>query len=61
MKPTDDQENADRRTVRPGPDRRVRHPDGRLLEGAEEVVWSTYWQRRLDDGDVVAASPKKDR
>jgi hypothetical protein len=39
-------------TISPAADRRVRHPDGRVLEAGTEVDWSTYWQRRLDDEDV---------
>lgn len=41
--------------LKPAPDRRVRHPgDGRLLDPAGETVpANAYWQRRLNDGDVV--------
>lgn len=41
--------------LKPAPDRRVRHPDGRLLDDAGEAVSATpYWLRRLNDQDVVA-------
>lgn len=39
----------------------VRNPVNRLplpVEGAE-VEMNTYWQRRLNDGDVVDATPPK--
>jgi hypothetical protein len=42
-----------RKTISPAPDRRVRHPDGQLLEPGTKVEWTPYWQRRLDDEDVV--------
>ncbi|PZO88606.1 MAG: hypothetical protein DI623_12340 [Sphingomonas sanxanigenens] len=38
---------------------RVRHPGGALLTGPDAVEWSSYWQRRLDDGDIELASEKK--
>lgn len=42
-----------RKTVRPAVDRRVRKPDGSLLdEQGESVVWSSFWLRRHRDGDV---------
>lgn len=33
----------------------VRRPDNTrpLAAGGETVGWSVYWQRRLDDGDIV--------
>lgn len=39
--------------IKPAPDRRVRRPDGSLLEGEDTVERSSYWMRRLQDGDVV--------
>jgi hypothetical protein len=46
--------------VKPAPDRRVRKPDGVLLEEAGETVErSSYWMRRLRDGDVVQVETKK--
>jgi hypothetical protein len=45
----------DTRDIAPAPHARVRHENGRLLDDAgETVTWSTHWQRRLDDGDIVA-------
>ncbi len=45
----------------------LRKPDGSYLaEQGEVIVWSTYWQRRLDDGDIIISddpehdAPKKD-
>lgn len=44
--------------LKPAPDRRVRHPDGRLLDPAGETVErSPYWRRRMTAGDVVVATP----
>jgi hypothetical protein len=50
---------SDIRTIQAAPGRRVRHPDGRglLKDGGEAVAWNSYWQRRLQDGDVVIAPP----
>lgn len=46
--------------LKPAPDRRVRHPDGPLLDDAgEHVSPSPYWTRKLDDGDVVEAKATK--
>lgn len=42
-----------RKTVRAAAGRRVRKPDGTLLdEQGESVMWSSFWLRRLRDGDV---------
>lgn len=42
-------------TIKPAPDRRARHENGRLLAaGGEMVARSPYWLRRLADEDVVA-------
>lgn len=30
-----------------------------LAEDGEEVVINTYWQRRLNDGDVIKIKPAK--
>lgn len=40
-------------TISPAPDRRVRRPDGAVLEAGERVEWSPYWARRLNDEDIV--------
>lgn len=45
--------------IKPAPDRRVRHPNGALLEGEETVERSSYWMRRLQAGDVVQVETKK--
>lgn len=46
--------------VKPAADRRVRHPDGRLLEDAGELVThDAYWARRLLEEDVVEAKPAR--
>lgn len=40
---------------------RVLHPDGRpLADDGERVTWSTYWARRLRDGDIVIVSPEQE-
>lgn len=46
--------------IRPAKGVRVRGPDGRVLppEGAE-VPRSSFWFRRLRDGDVELVEPKK--
>jgi hypothetical protein len=42
-------------------DNPVRKPDGGYLaDEAESVRWSPYWQRRLDEGDIVIA-PKAEK
>ena len=50
-------------TVTPAPHRLVRKPDGApLAADGERVDLNSYWQRRIDDGDVVvipADQPKK--
>lgn len=46
------------REIAPAADRRVRHEDGRLLdEAGETVAWSTHWQRRLNDEDIIQLRP----
>lgn len=41
-------------TLQPAPDRRVRKPDGTLLAAAgERIELNSFWQRRIDDGDVL--------
>lgn len=38
----------------------VRKPDGRVLAAAgERVALTTYWRRRLRDGDVLEARPAR--
>lgn len=46
--------------IKPAPGRRVRKPDGSVLqeEGAE-VERNAFWQRRLLDGDVIEAERPK--
>jgi hypothetical protein len=47
---------SDIRLIKPGDGRRVRRPDGRgglLSDAGERVEWNSFWQRRLQDGDVV--------
>lgn len=40
--------------LRPADGVKVRHPDGRQLAAeGERVTMSSFWQRRLDAGDVV--------
>jgi len=42
------------RILRPAEGVKVRHPDGRQLAAeGERVTMSSFWQRRLDAGDVV--------
>jgi len=44
----------ERRALAPTEGGRVRKPDGTVLAVAgESVVLDTYWQRRLDQGDVI--------
>ena len=41
------------RQIAPVEGRRVRHENGNLLDPmGEGVVWSPWWARRLDDGDI---------
>lgn len=51
-------------TLKPAADVVVRKQDGKpLAADGEAVELNSYWQRRLDDRDVVvvpAAKPKKD-
>lgn len=43
--------------LKPAAGRRVRKPDGALLrEAGERVERSSYWLRRLGDGDVEPTS-----
>lgn len=46
--------------LKPAPDRNVRKPDGpHLAAEGEPVPKNTYWQRRLNEGDVkIVASPE---
>lgn len=44
--------------LQPAPGLKVRHPDGRHLDPAGELIeMSAYWFRRLAAGDVVEAAP----
>lgn len=47
--------------IKPAEGRVVPHPErgGFLSEQGDEVVINAYWQRRLNDGDVVKAKPAK--
>lgn len=48
------------RFIKPANGAPVRKPDGTHLSDAGElVVWSTYWHRRVDDGDVEIATQEK--
>jgi len=45
----------DVRTIRPAPDRRMRHPVvgfPLLAAEGEEVTWNSYWERALQAGDI---------
>lgn len=48
--------------VKPAPGLVIRDPDLRdlLPDAGREVPDSGYWQRRLRDGDVIAAAPPAD-
>lgn len=47
--------------VKPVKDRRVRMPDGRLLDDEGETVpHSAFWDRRIADRDVTYGKPKRD-
>lgn len=52
-----------KRFIRPAEGLKVRRPDGRhLAETGESVEDSSYWQRRIDAGDVLEgekSSPAK--
>lgn len=45
----------ERKVLKPAKGVKVRRPNDRrhLAEGGEEVTMSSYWLRRLADGDVV--------
>lgn len=48
-----------KKTIKPAqPGLVVRHPENgrKLAATGEEVEWSAFWQRRLNDGDVVEAT-----
>ncbi|RYY25241.1 MAG: DUF2635 domain-containing protein [Sphingomonadales bacterium] len=46
--------------VLPAPDRRVRKPDGSLLDAVGDTVQDIpYWRRRLADEDVVIGKEPK--
>jgi hypothetical protein len=47
--------------IKPAEGLRVRKPCGKLLnESGETVVLTTFWQRRIDGGDVVDMGAAKD-
>lgn len=46
--------------VKPAPGLKIRYPDApdrHLPEDGAEVAASSYWMRRLKEGDVVKVSP----
>lgn len=44
--------------LKPAEGLKVRQPDGQVLpEEGKEVELTTYWRRRLRDGDVVEIKP----
>lgn len=47
------------RIVKPAREgQQIRRPGGRHLAPAgETVAWNSYWQRRLNDGDIVIPDP----
>lgn len=47
--------------IKPASGRVVPHPErgGFLAEQGEEVTLTAYWQRRVNDGDVVQDKPTK--
>lgn len=46
--------------IKPAPGLKVRKPDGgELKPDGEQVEPSSYWLRRLADGDVVESKPVK--
>ncbi len=59
---------AESKFIKPAGDNKVRRPDNRkhIKATGETVEWNSYWQRRLDAGEVVVvdlnaakAAPKK--
>jgi hypothetical protein len=49
-------------TIKPAPGRRVRVPELGYTELPAEglpVTWSPYWERAIQDGDVVAIKAKR--
>jgi hypothetical protein len=41
------------KNIRPASTAQVRHANGTALDPkGEAVTWSTWWQRRLNDGDI---------
>jgi hypothetical protein len=47
--------NIPKTIIRPREGLRVRKPNGQQLQvSGEPVVWNSYWQRRLQDGDIEA-------
>lgn len=46
--------------LKPGPGLKTRKPDGTYLSAEGEwVPLTTYWRRRLADGDAVKSRPKR--
>lgn len=46
--------------VVPSEGRRVRHPDGRLLDAqGARVERTAYWQRKANAGDVIFSKSRK--
>ncbi len=49
---------SEQKHLRPAPGLKVRRPDGaHLSETGETVVVNSYWQRKLDAGDVTEFKP----
>jgi hypothetical protein len=51
----------DRRLIRPADGLLIRDCTNMqmLPKDGKEVVWSSYWERRLNDGDVVIVNEKQ--
>lgn len=51
----------DTKFVKPAPGLKVRNPETglHLPDEGDQVPLTTYWRRRLKDGDVVDAKPAK--
>ena len=48
--------------IKPAPGRMLRDLNGnQITEAGREVVLTTFWQRRLNSGDAIKATQKKER
>lgn len=45
--------------IRPAKGKNVYTPEGVKLTGEKNVVFDTYWRRRLDTGEVEFVKPRK--